>query len=98
MTCVHPGGILTDIYRQDPILNTLLRRFVKIAAPWMMFDCKQGSLTPLYVALGPDSEITAWNGQFIGDCRPRAPHPILLNDGARVAKHLWDLSVSLLKL
>lgn len=62
---IHPGGVMTDIFKGSPMVSWFLESIVWRFASYFMLSPKQGSLTALQVALAPSGKFP--KGSFIAD-------------------------------
>ncbi|KAI4176857.1 MAG: hypothetical protein LQ343_000714 [Gyalolechia ehrenbergii] len=58
---VHPGIILTDLYRPNQANSLILRYGLKIVGPLFMADVPTGTLNQLWAAVGKKSEVVSGN-------------------------------------
>lgn len=80
----HPGGVKSQIYRGEPLLNRMLYEIILKVLPWAMLDPIEGALTPLYLALK-----TPKSGLYFGNCREQPINPYATEEKA---EELWKKS------
>ncbi|KAA8516455.1 hypothetical protein F0562_016748 [Nyssa sinensis] len=87
---VHPGLIMTNLYRHtDPIVGLL-----KIFSYFLWKNIPQGAATTCYAALHP--QLKGVTGKYFVDCNEFTPSNLARNEV--LAKKLWDFSNELVDL
>ncbi|KAI9318219.1 hypothetical protein BX666DRAFT_1606047 [Dichotomocladium elegans] len=94
--CYHPGAVRTNLFAHTtlftlPLLGPLF--------DFIMLTPKEGSLTPLYLALGPAKDLVKYAGQYWSDTVPvPIPHttPCLAPDDTH--RMLWTCALQLCDL
>ncbi|VUZ47829.1 unnamed protein product [Hymenolepis diminuta] len=72
---VHPGVVVTDILRNDKLLDILTFR---LGRPFLK-TCWEGAQTTLFTALTPNLN----SGHYYADCKEEAPHPLVFDQRAQ---------------
>ncbi|KAG6386350.1 hypothetical protein SASPL_155248 [Salvia splendens] len=86
---VHPGLIMTNLFRYSGILMKML----KLATHILWKNVPQGAATTCYVALHPG--LKGVSGNYYVDCNEFKSSSLARDEA--LAKRLWDFSCSLLK-
>jgi NAD(P)-dependent dehydrogenase (short-subunit alcohol dehydrogenase family) len=84
-TAVHPGVILSNLWRHMPSLANLA---MGVAGPLVLKTVPQGAATEVYAAVHPAA--ATLSGAYLADCnvaRPRADA-----DDPALARRLWDVT------
>ncbi|GAB4856795.1 Short-chain dehydrogenase TIC 32 B, chloroplastic [Ancistrocladus abbreviatus] len=85
---VHPGLILTNLFRHSFVLFSIVRFFTMLV--WK--NVPQGAATTCYVALHPT--LKGKTGKYYADCNEMAPSALATDEA--LAKELWDFSNKLI--
>jgi NAD(P)-dependent dehydrogenase (short-subunit alcohol dehydrogenase family) len=90
VSCVHPGGVATNLGRGNGPLWDVLHRAIML----FMKTPEQGARTSVYAAIAPDA--AGRNGAYYVDCKPREPASHCRDDAT--ARRLWEISEELVGL
>lgn len=82
----HPGGIRTQIYRGDPLMDRAINQIVPRVLPWAMLEPIDGSLTPLFLAFFHPEQ---GRGKYFADLREQPMNPYATIEAA---DELWKKS------
>ncbi|KAL6320815.1 hypothetical protein AAG906_008815 [Vitis piasezkii] len=85
---LHPGAIVTNIFRHSSILSGL----VNMVGKYVLKNVQQGAATTCYVALHP--QVKGVSGQYFSDCNIAKPGAQAKDP--ELAKKLWEFSMSLI--
>ncbi|KAJ4979655.1 hypothetical protein NE237_010435 [Protea cynaroides] len=85
---LHPGTIVTNLFRHQTIFNGFVNTLGKI----ILKDVHQGAATTCYVALNP--QVKGVGGEYFSDSNIAKPTAQAQDMG--FAKKLWDFSMSLI--
>jgi len=92
---LHPGMILTDLWKNIPFIHSVLGRIVFEPVKYFCFITpREGAQTSLRLAL--DASLEGVTGQYFSDCRQTDPAPVALDQ--KVARDLWELSETVTRL
>ncbi|KAK1392592.1 Short-chain dehydrogenase TIC 32, chloroplastic [Heracleum sosnowskyi] len=81
---VHPGLIMTNLFKYSAVLFKLL----KLVTPLIWKNVPQGAATTCYVALHP--KLKGVSGKYYQDCNEWQPSKFATDEN--LAKKLWDFS------
>ncbi|WKA07266.1 hypothetical protein VitviT2T_025114 [Vitis vinifera] len=81
---LHPGAIVTNIFRHSSILSGL----VNTVGKYVLKNVQQGAATTCYVALHP--QVKGVSGQYFSDCNIAKPGAQAKDP--ELAKKLWEFS------
>lgn len=102
MFAVHPGAVLSDIYREEWLLHTpVLGSLTKKLLSWIMRTPVEGATATVAPFANPshfsrqDSYNDNYSNLYWRDCKPQAVNTHLVND--MWSEYLWRLSLSLLE-
>ncbi|XP_071919380.1 short-chain dehydrogenase TIC 32, chloroplastic-like [Coffea arabica] len=84
---LHPGIIVTKIFRHSRFLSGLFNKIGKFACK----SVQQGAATTCYVALHP--QVKGVSGKYFADCNLSQPSSLARDP--ELAKKLWDFSLNL---
>ncbi|RVX01906.1 Short-chain dehydrogenase TIC 32, chloroplastic [Vitis vinifera] len=85
---LHPGAIVTNIFRHSSILSGL----VNTVGKYVLKNVQQGAATTCYVALHP--QVKGVSGQYFSDCNIAKPGAQAKDP--ELAKKLWEFSTGLI--
>ncbi len=60
----HPGWVFTDAINKSK-QDLLVLRIIGLVAPYMKIQPEQGTLSPLFLATAPDSQVSQFRGRVI---------------------------------
>ncbi|GMJ13573.1 hypothetical protein like AT4G23420 [Hibiscus trionum] len=86
---LHPGGIVTNLFRHMRLVGGLVNIFGKIA----LKNVQQGAATTCYVALHP--QVKGKSGEYFNDSNIGKASAHGMN--VELAKKLWDFSMKMVK-
>lgn len=78
VNAVHPGLVLTDISREDPLGDTLLSYLLVRLAPWGVLNARQGAVTVIWAALA--TEMQDVTGRQLHDLAEEPMNPMVEKD------------------
>lgn len=94
---VHPGMVLTDISRDDPLGGALLSFLFTRVMPWGMLNAQQGATTGVWTALSNETqEVT---GRYLHDLAEEPMNPLVERDfeagrGETLLEYIANLTAS----
>ncbi|RVX01913.1 Short-chain dehydrogenase TIC 32, chloroplastic [Vitis vinifera] len=86
---LHPGAIVTNLFRCSSIVSGLVNTVGKL----VLKNVQQGAATTCYVALHP--QVKGVSGQYFSDCNIAKPSSQAKDP--ELAKKLWEFSMNLVK-